>query len=1031
MSTLIMKRNPGVLAVTVVVAVVVSVLFGCWVSCAWAGFGIVPDSFTAVTVNQNGSVDRQAGSHPYEYRIGFTLNTLLNKIGEEEPEGQARSVEVNLPQGLVGNPTVVPRCPREDFVAFEAYCPGDTQIGIVSALIHGVGEVIIPVYNLVPPPGVPASFGFTGDSLSGLEEAAVRTGDGYGVRERDDSVPTKGLINVAEKIWGAPADATHNSERDCWIENEAHEKTKVYGCTSDLSPRPFLRLPTSCTGPLPTTIKIVSLEGEEAFAESLSREGTTGNPAGGEPAGLTGCESLEFNPVLSVQPETEGGEVSRMAEVSGGLNTELMIPQPETPEGLGEADLKEAVVTLPEGVTVSPSAAADGLAACPLGGPEGIDLTVAEKPHCPDASKLGTVEVQTPLLEAPLHGSVFLAQQGDLLGNGENPFGSLLAIYLSVEGEGVYAKIPGKIELDETTGQLTARFGGVKDTVTGEEYLPQLPYSKLKMSFFGGPNAPLILPAQCGTYTTTSKLTAWSSTPGHAVVAEPSSQFTISEGCTHAFNPSFTAGTTNTQAGAYTTFLTGFGRQDGEQRLKGLEETLPPGLLANIASVPVLCGNTEASNGECPQTSQLGTVTVHAGPGPDSLAVNGNLYLTGPYENSPFGIAVEVPAVAGPFNLNQNGGKTPITVRGAIHINSETAQATVTSDPFPELIPGTGVPTDIREVTVTLDRSGFTFNPTNCSPLNITATLTSTTGTNTNVSSPFQDSANCPTLPFKPVFTVSTKAQTSKANGASLTVTVASKPGQEANIAKVDLQIPKILPARLTTLQKACSETQFAVNPAGCPEGSVIATATAHTPILQAPLTGPGYLVSHGNAAFPDVEFVLQANERGGQVKIILDGKTNIKDGITYSRFETIPDAPVTTFTTNLPQGPHSALTTNLPPNKKYNLCGQNLTIPTTITGQNGATNTQTTHITIEGCTGVKATKTHKLTLTQQLQHALTQCHKHYKHNKTKRTHCEQQAHTHITTLALTTCHKQNPHPHTKQRHTCETLAHKHYDTKH
>src|SRR4029077_5818590 len=230
--------------------------------------------------------------------------------------------------------------------------------------------------------------------------------------------------------------------------------------------------------------------------------------------------------------------------------------------------------------------------------------------------------------------------------------------------------------------------------------------------------------------------------------------------------------------------------------------------------------------------------------------------------------------------------------------------------------------------------------------------------------------ANCTALPFKPSFTASTQAKTNKANGASLTVNVTQKPG-EANIHKVNLQLPLILPARLTTLQKACTDTQFSINPAGCPEASNIGTAIAITPVLKTPLTGPAYLVSHGGAAFPDVEFVLQ----GEGVEIVLDGGTDIKKGITYSKFETVPDAPITSFLTILPEGPHSALAANgdlcnptttttthkkvpiKPPGHTRHITkttkktiSQPLQIPTTITAQDNNATTQNTKITVTNC---------------------------------------------------------------------------------
>jgi hypothetical protein len=434
------------------------------------------------------------------------------------------------------------------------------------------------------------------------------------------------------------------------------------------------------------------------------------------------------------------------------------------------------------------------------------------------------------------------------------------------------------------------------------------------------------------------------------------------------------AGTTNPQAGGYSPLAVTFSRRDGEQRFAGVQVTEPPGLIATLKNV-AQCPEPQASQGECAPESLIGETAVAAGPGEDPFWVTGGkVYLTGPYKGSPFGLSIVVPAVAGPFNIGERGGipdGKPVVVRARIDVDPHTAQAIVTSDSLPTILQN--VPLDVRTINVTINRPGFIFNPTNCSPLATTAIVTSTTETKSAASSPFE-AANCAALPFKPSFKVSTQGKTSKADGASLTVNVAAKPG-EVNIQKVDLQLPLILPARLTTLQKACTAAQFDTNPAGCPEASNIGVATAVTPVLSVPLTGPAYLVSHGGAAFPDVEFVLQ----GEGVEVILDGGTDIKKGITYSKFETVPDAPISSFQTVLPEGPHSALAAN------GNLCSstktvsvrkrvtirvhgrtkrvtktvkhnvpQPLTIPTTLIGQNGAVLTQNTQVTVTGCPKIK-----------------------------------------------------------------------------
>ena len=932
-------------------------------SSAYAGFGVEPGSFTTVATERDGAIDTRAGSHPYEYTVSFKFNLQHNAKGEQEPEGHVRDIIVDLPPGMVGNPSAVPRCPPEDFEGIQSFCPGDTQIGVIHAELKGIGSITSPVFNLVPPVGVPARFGTSINSYNVFEDASVRTGAGYGVAVSANNVPiSKELEFATETIWGVPPEKSHDVERQC-VGEEAGIKDVFSPCSSEIAPRPFLTLPDSCNGPLSSTINIDSAEdpGDYVSENAFSLD------AGGNPIGLFGCESIPFEPSILAQPET--GATSSPT----GLRFDLHIPQNEEPEGRSSADLESAFVSFPEGMTVNPSAA-NGLTACTLAQ---IALSSPSPAACPASSKIGNVEVKTPLLEHPLHGAFYLADPAPFGESGKNPFNSLLAIYIAIYDPitGVVVKQAGQVNAEAGTGRLTVI---VKE-------IPQLPFEDLELQLYGGAHAALSTPATCGTKTIASNLTPWSSTEeGHPAAPSktPEDTFQTDQDCaTPGFTPSLSAGTTNPQAAGSSSFVMTLSRQDDEQDFQGLEETLPPGLLATIKNIP-LCAEAQANTGTCEPSSQIGETSAAAGEGEPYWVTGGKIYLTGPYQGTyttgpqtgsrfsfPFGLSIVVPADAGPFKLGNQ------IVRAGIEINPHTAQATIkTTTPIPHIIKG--IPLYIRTINANINHPGFILNPTNCNPSNITATIESTTNTTTTLKTPFQ-AANCAALPFKPSFKATTQAKTSKQNGASLTVTVSEKPG-ESNISKVDLQLPLILPARLTTLQKACTEKQFNTNPAGCPEGSNIGTATATTPILNTPLTGPAYLVSHGGAAFPDVEFVLQ----GENVTIILDGATDIKKGITYSKFETIPDAPITTFQTILPEGPHSALTSN------GNLCNptktitthkhitthhnghtkhttttttktitEPLQIPTTLTAQNGTTTTQNTHITTTNCP--KTTTTH------------------------------------------------------------------------
>jgi hypothetical protein len=910
--------------VTLISLVVVLMVAGS----AWASEPFQITKFENTITNEGGTPDTQAGSHPYAMATTIELAAHEHE-GVPTPDGEIKELEIGLPAGVAVNAQATKKCAEAELDT-TFHCPNATVVGVVTLklglLVGGlIGKE--PVYNMVAPPGTPAEFAFVigGAGVVVHIYGNTQTGGDYGLSARVSDVLERGHLDSSTvTLWGDPTAPSHDEERGACLE-------RGRSCPVARRETPLLTLPTACTGqPLVATIGAASWQEPDNHQKA---EATS--PA------ITGCEdeALAFEPSLSVGP-TEPEAAS--TESPTGLEVALKLPQEESLTGLATSDMKEAAVTLPPGLTVSPSAA-NGLGVC---SEAQIGLTNDDSPTCPDNSKLGTVEIVTPLLEVPLKGSVYLAQQGNLPDAGANPFGSLFALYLVAEGNGALVKLPGKIELNAATGQLTARFGEDPATTlsTGtKQFLPQLPFNELRMRFFGGSKAPLVTPSSCGTFTTSSVLTPWD---GHAP-AEPSSPFTVGAGCgAFGFAPSFTAGTVDNQAGEHTSFGMTLSRNDGEQRLAGVSVTTPRGLLGTLKNV-VQCGETQASRGECGQASEIGETTVAVGPGADPYWVKGGkVYLTGPYNNGPFGLSIVVPTTAGPFTLTGNGGPGREVVRASIRVNPSTSQITVVSDPLPSILEG--VPLDIRTVDVNVNRPGFMFNPTSCAALSVTGTITSESGASAAVSSPFQ-AANCAALPFKPSFTVSTKAKTSKANGASLTVKVGSSTGQ-ANIAKVRVALPKQLPSWLPTLQKACPDTVFDENPANCPAGSVVGSATASTPVLAHPLTGPAYLVSHGGVAFPDLVIVLQ----GEGIVLYLDGNTDIKKGITTSTFNSIPDAPVSSFELSLPQGPGHVLATDIPTKAKGSLCGQSLVMPTTITGQNGAVITQTTKIAVTDCPKIK-----------------------------------------------------------------------------
>jgi uncharacterized repeat protein (TIGR01451 family) len=873
-------------------------------------FGV--QSYALAAEEEGGLPATRAGSHPFQLTTALALNETAQR---EHPPALVRNLGFDLPAGLLGNPTRLPQCPTTKYlttVSVGNACPADTAVG-VAYLVLDVLEFELrasaPVFNLAPA-HEPARFGFLFAGQSVILDTSLRTGGDYGVTvsSRNTSQLPE-LVSANVTLWGVPNDPRHDASRG-WgcVDSGLFAEELQQTCTPSSASRlqPFLTLPTSCTGPLASSVSVTS------WPTRANPEGLAPAPVSSEPIpGMEGCERLPFGPELSVTPEGQAGGSPT------GFGVDVHIPQLENPIGLAEGNLKKAVVTLPAGVVVNP-AAANGLGAC---SPGQIGLSNANPASCPDSAKVGTAEAVSPAIKTPLVGSVYVAEQGN------NPFGSLLALYLVLEGEGVLVKVAGEVHLDPATGQVTTTFDNV----------PQQPISDIKLHLFGGPQAALATPIGCGTYTATSQMTPYNA----LVPVEPSSAFQITSGpngsgCgAQGFGPSFTAGTTSNQAAGFSPLSVTFSRTDQEQGLGGVTVKTPPGLLGVLKSVP-LCGEPQASQGTCGQESLIGHTTVGAGAGPDPVSVGGQVFLTGPYKGAPFGLSIVVPAVVGPFNLGT------VVVRAAISVDPVTTALTVSSDPLPTILQG--IPLQIRAVNVTVDRPGFIFNPTDCEPLTLSGTVTSTQGAQAQVSSAFH-AANCAVLPFHPVLSASSLAKTSRNNGAALDVKVSYPQGVQANIHSVAVTLPRQLPARLSTIQQACPAAIFESNPASCDEGSNIGIGTAYTPIFNNPEIGPAYLVSHGGAAFPDVDVVLQ----GEGVTILLVGHVNIsKAGITSATFFAVPDAPISSFELNLPEGPHSGLSA------VGSLCAGPLSMPTTITAQNGAGIQQNTKIKVTGCTATK-----------------------------------------------------------------------------
>jgi hypothetical protein len=846
-------------------------------------FGIAPESLVASLST------RQAGAHP-----NFTTAFALAQEAVNTPAGSPKELSFELPPGLVGNPTATPRCTVDGVL--HNTCPEDTMVGLATiSLTFGSGILPvggIPVYNIIPSAHEPAAFAFNAFLFPVRLDTSVRSDGDYGVRvSAHDISEARPFTSTSVTLWGVPGE--HNGPGP--FTNALGQS--YGGAGSPLAP--FMTNPTVCGNALPVTLSISS------WAQpAIPSTATTTLPA------LTGCDALSFTPSISVSSD------NHQAGEPAGYEVDLRVPQQTSLSAYATPELQSSVVTLPQGTIVSPSAA-DGLGAC---SPLAVGIGSLAPGGCPPASQIASVEVITPLLSKPLLGHVYLAEQGN------NPFDSLLALYLVAEGSGVTVKLAGEVHADPTTGQLTASFT--------EE--PQLPFSELKLRFKGGSRAPLANPDTCGEAITTTRLTPY----GGGETATPSSALSI-EGCqAPRFNPIFAAGMTGTsQAGRFSPLAVRFSRSDLDQNLAGIQVQTPPGLLGMISHVTP-CPEPNASAGSCGAESLIGHASVSAGPGPAPFFLReaGAVYLTGPYDGGPFGLSVVVHAKAGPIDLGN------VIVRAAITIDPHTAQITITSGAFPSILEG--IPLQVRSIEVTIDRPEFIFNPTNCEPLSINGSIASVQGGRAPVSSPFQTS-DCARLQFKPNFSASTQGHTSRSAGASLQVKIAyPQTADQANIRRVAVQLPNALATRLTTLHQACTAAKYEHNPAECPAGAFVGTATAHTPILQAPLSGPVILVSHGGAKLPDLVMMLEADERGGKIRLDLVGNTQVKGATVYTHFDAVPDAPISSFALNLPEGPHSALTSST----LTSLCGQSLVLPLSIEGQNGALVKQRPKVAVTGC---------------------------------------------------------------------------------
>ncbi len=811
----------------------------------------------------------QAGAHADSTLI-FRMRQKIDDFGYPIPDGSLRDVVVDLPAGFAGNPQAMPLCRPAQFNDLAGgSCPPSTQVGIarteipIASLPSGPPTLRpSPIYNLVPAEGETAAFGFYVATVPVKIVAGVRTDGDFGLRTTVSNISQASTVfGQVLTLWGVPADPIHDHER--FIDGI------TMGATTNVPPKPFLTLPPACRGEQVTTLRVRAWGSDEWVTE----QDVADDPDTGDTSGPKGCDKLAFDASLDMQPsDTRAGQP---APYTANLSAEF----DDTPRGLGSAHVKDVSVTLPQGTSISPPNA-DGLQGCT---PEQLKLGSTEDAACPEASKIGEVQVDTPLLARPLTGDVFLRQPTR---------DQLFAIAIVARGSGLVIKLPGEIYPDKQTGQIVTQFRNN----------PQLPFTNMSLRFKGGPRAPLANPQTCGVHTTSTTITSWA---GHSQTSTDS--FTIDKGpdggpCRPlGFAPSFSAGSADPGAGASSTFSLTFGRSDADQDLSNITVQLPEGVTGKLA-VAEQCPEALANAGACDESSRVGSVTVGSGGGSNPLYLNGRgVYLTGPYKGAPLGLVIVVPAIAGPFDLGT------VVVRAAIHVDRKNASLRVAADPMPWILEG--VPLRVRTVNVRMDRAGFMVNPTNCRAKTISGTIASTAGATAAVNSRFA-AANCRSLPLKPrmVISIGERGRTRANSTVPFTAKLTQTPGQ-SNLKQVAVRLPYSLASRLEVINRSIGCTPEVFDAERCTVA--VGSATALSPLLRDPLRGNVYLVRNPARRLPDLMVRLRAQGWASGIVIDLTGHVKIERDLTIrTTFEDIPDVPVTSFTLNLIPGRNGVIRT-------------------------------------------------------------------------------------------------------------------------
>jgi len=879
------------------------------------------------------STSTQAGGHP-DVAVRVEIGTLATDGVEPCFCNAIKNITVNTPSGLVGVPGNITQCTGTELN--NNNCPTDSQIGVVAVRLFApvdAGGVyfVQPLYNMEARPGQLALFATVAPLVQTpiYTVISARTESDYGLEFKTFGVPRLIPPNeITQFTWGVPASDIHDQMR--WTTNSPSKSASCFGGGNPLPAlfenkfpadkcnfggpngpnpavapaTPFLLNPTSCVGPLMSTLDTEGYEFGTDHAEAPY-------PA------TTGCDQLSFDPSLSAKPTTTA------ADSPSGLDVDLVVPQLLSPDAASPSEIRATRVTLPPGLTIDPNVAEGKVSCSDAEAKFGTRLEA----ECQEFSKVGTLKVVSSALPAPLPGAIYL---------GTPLPGNRYRLFLIADGFSLHIKLAGTVIPDPQTGRLTVRF----------DDLPQTPFQEFDMHFFGAERGLLGTPTHCGSYQVDTEFVPWDA----ELPNQTSTQFfTIDSGpsgkpCpppSRPFNPSVSAGVTDNTGGGHTTFSFHLSRDDGDQNLSGATIETPPGFAGKLARIPycpdaaladaagaLATGLAEQAASACPARSQVGISSAAAGAGSRPISLPGKVYLAGPYKGAPISMAIVTPAVAGPYDLGN------VVVRVALRVDPADAHVTAVADPLPQIVEG--IPLRLRDVLVLLNRDGFVLNPTNCSPFAVSTQVFGDQGAARALEEHFQV-ANCGALPYKPRLSLRLSGGLNRRGHPALHAVFTAKPG-ESNTRTISVALPEDEQLDNGHIGNICTRVKFASD--SCPANSVLGSAKATTPLLDKPLEGKVYLRSSSHE-LPDVVMDLE-----GQFDIELAGRIDTtKDGALRTTFTNLPDAPISSFRLDLAGGSSGLLINS------SRLCGKTSKASTRLVGQNGAVNRTKTKLQVK-CNG-------------------------------------------------------------------------------